>query len=160
MRHCDICKYIYTNMTKNNENVIFRYVKFTNPLSFQSRFKKSRSTYRWPVDNPRHQNTTRTISCKAWNSPVKYPSRESKHDIKKSEGYTFNPTLRDNVQAQKHPWGWAVAEPKLISFRKYSAKSNTNIMISFISQLIVCYYHKFHVPTSCQCYVFTLLNML
>ena len=36
-------------------------------------------------------NTARTISCKAWNSPFKYPSREYKHDIKESEGNKFNP---------------------------------------------------------------------
>ena len=28
----------------------------------------------------------RTISCKAWKSPVEYPGRESKHDIHESEG--------------------------------------------------------------------------
>ena len=33
----------------------------------------------WPMA----PNVARTSSCKAWNSPVEYPSRECKHDIKK-----------------------------------------------------------------------------
>ena len=33
-------------------------------------------------------NTARTISCKAWNFTVEYPSRESKHGIKESEDNT------------------------------------------------------------------------
>ena len=48
--------------------------------------------------NPRQQNTTRTISCKAWNSPVEYPSTESKHDINVAEGNMLNPMLNENVQ--------------------------------------------------------------
>ena len=43
------------------------------------------------VTYPRHQNTARTISCKAGNSPVEYPSIESKHDTKESEGNVSNP---------------------------------------------------------------------
>ena len=34
---------------------------------------------------------SKAISCKAWNSPVEYPSRECKHDIKESKGNLFNP---------------------------------------------------------------------
>ena len=44
-----------------------------------------------------------TNSCKAWNSPVEYPSRESKYDIKEAEGNMFNPKLKGNVQERKHP---------------------------------------------------------
>ena len=43
-------------------------------------------------------NTTRTINCKPRNSPVEYPIRESKHDMKASEGNMFNPLFKENVQ--------------------------------------------------------------
>ena len=35
-------------------------------------------------------NVTRTVSCKAWNSPVDYPNRESKHEINESENVQTN----------------------------------------------------------------------
>ena len=47
----------------------------------------------------------RTISCKAWSSPVEYPSRECKHGIKESKGNMFNPIFKKNVQGRKHPGG-------------------------------------------------------
>ena len=40
---------------------------------------------------------TRTITCKAWNSHVEYPSRECKHDIKESKRNMFNPIFKENV---------------------------------------------------------------
>ena len=45
-------------------------------------------------------NATRTISCKAWNTPVEYPSKESKHDIKESKGSMFNPIFKENVRGE------------------------------------------------------------
>ena len=42
-------------------------------------------------------NATRTISCKAWNSPVEYPSLECKHHIKESKGNMFDPIFKENV---------------------------------------------------------------
>ena len=39
-------------------------------------------------------NTVRTISCKAWNSPVEYTSRETKHDIR-------NPKVTCSIQYWK-----------------------------------------------------------
>ena len=39
-------------------------------------------------------NTAQTISDKAWNSPVEYPSRESKQGLKESEGSMFNPIFK------------------------------------------------------------------
>ena len=33
----------------------------------------------------------------------RYPSREYKHDIKHSQGNTFNPIFKVNVQWRKHP---------------------------------------------------------
>ena len=63
-------------------------------------------------------NATRTISCKAWNSPVEYRSRECKHGIKESEGNMFNPIFKENVQGQKHPGSCEFAEPELVSYRK------------------------------------------
>ena len=63
-------------------------------------------------------NVARTISCKAWNSPVEYLSRECKHDMKESEGNMFNPTFKENVQGRNHPGGSALAEPELLSYIK------------------------------------------
>ena len=59
-------------------------------------------------------NAARTISCKTWNSPVEYPSRECKHAIKESKGNMFNPIFKENVQGQKHPGSCAFAEPELV----------------------------------------------
>ena len=47
----------------------------------------------------------KTISCKAWNYPIEYPSRASKRDIKESEGNVFNRIFKENVQWRKHPGG-------------------------------------------------------
>ena len=63
-------------------------------------------------------NVARTISCKAWNSPVEYPSKECKHDIKESEGNMLNPIFKENVQGRKHPGSCAFTEPELLSYRK------------------------------------------
>ena len=52
--------------------------------------------------------------CKAWNSPVEYPSRECKHDIKESKGNMFSPIVKENVQGRKHPESCAFAEPELL----------------------------------------------
>ena len=56
-------------------------------------------------------NVSRTINCKALNSPVEYPSGEYKHDTKESEGRMFNPIFNENVQGRKHPGSRAFAEP-------------------------------------------------
>ena len=53
-----------------------------------------RTRGKWLIHEP---NTARTISAKAWNSPVDYPSRECKHDIKESEGNVYNPIFKENV---------------------------------------------------------------
>ena len=63
-------------------------------------------------------NAARTISCKAWNFLVEYTSRESRHDIKESEGNMFNPIFKGNAQGQKHQGRCAFAEPELLYFRK------------------------------------------
>ena len=50
-------------------------------------------------------------SCKAWYSPVEFPSRECNHDIKESKGNMSNPIFKENVQGRKHPGSCAFAEP-------------------------------------------------
>ena len=78
-------------------------------------FQKSGHTYRGQVVNlSMVLNAAMTISCKAWNSPVEYPSRECKHDIKESKGNVLNPIFKENVQRQKHPVNCAFAEPNLL----------------------------------------------
>ena len=47
---------------------------------------------------PTAPHDTRTISYKAWNPFVEYPSMECKHDIKESKGNMFNPRFKENVQ--------------------------------------------------------------
>ena len=47
------------------------------------------------------------------NSPVEYPNRECKHDIKESKGNMLNPIFKENVQRQKNPGRCAFAEPDL-----------------------------------------------
>ena len=107
MRH----EYFYIYICKHikNEKVVLHYVKLINPLSFPTRFAKSGPTYRRQPSAP---NTARSISCKAWSSPVEHPSRESKHDIKESQSNMFNPIFKGNVQSRKHPGRCAFAEPK------------------------------------------------
>ena len=58
------------------------------------------------------------MSCKAWNSPVEYPSTESKNDTKKSEDNMFNPIFKGNVPGRQHPGMCAFAEPELLCYRK------------------------------------------
>ena len=63
-------------------------------------------------------NATRTTRCKAWNSPVEYPSRECKHDVKEFGGNIFNSILKENVHGRKHPGSYAFTEPELLSYGK------------------------------------------
>ena len=46
---------------------------------------------------PKAPNVAKTISCKAWNSNVEYPSRECKHDIKYYEGNMFNVISKETI---------------------------------------------------------------
>ena len=63
-------------------------------------------------------NATRTISCKARNSPVEYPCGECKNDTKGSQGNMFIQIYKENVQGRKHPGSCAFAEPDLLRYRK------------------------------------------
>ena len=70
-------------------------------------FQKKWTNIQEASGNSTAPNTARTLSCKAYNFPVEYLSRESKHDIKGSEGNMFNTnskgTSRDkNVQGGAH----------------------------------------------------------
>ena len=67
LSYCEALRYMQ-NVIENNEKVVPRYIKLTNPPLFQTRFPKSGPIYRW------QPNTARTIGCKAWNSPVEYPT--------------------------------------------------------------------------------------
>ena len=63
-------------------------------------------------------NIARTISGKTWNSPVEYPSKECKHNIKEFEGNMLNTIFKENVQEWKHPSSCALAEPELLKLQK------------------------------------------
>ena len=58
-------------MIKTNKELFIHYVNY--PVSFQIILPKLH------IQAP---NTTRTISCKAWNSLIQFPNRKSKHDIR------------------------------------------------------------------------------
>ena len=69
---------------------------------------------KWLIHGTKHR---KTISCKAWNSPVKYSGRKSKHDIKQSESNKFNPIFKGKVQVWKHPGRCAITESELLSHK-------------------------------------------
>ena len=48
-------------------------------------------------------NATRTISCKAWNSPAEYPSWVARCDIKGSDGAMLNLIFWKNMESY-HYW--------------------------------------------------------
>ena len=77
-------------------------------------------------------NATRTISCKAWNSPVEYPSWVARCDIKVSDGTMLNPLSWKKVQGQKHPGRWGIVEHQIYSL-KVLFKTNTNyVMLCYV----------------------------
>ena len=96
-----------------------------------------------------------TISCKAWNSPVEYPCREYKHDIKESKGNMFNPKLEENVQGWKYPGSCACAEPKPLTesqniqfkMKKMATVWYDNICIVYVvwkNKVIQIYFFEYH----------------
>ena len=64
--------------------------------------KKDGPTFRNQMVNPRHQPPQRQSVAKPGYPHVKYPSRESKHDIKESEGNMFNPIFKENIPWWRH----------------------------------------------------------
>ena len=89
-------------------------MKFKSLLSFKLDFQKvdQHTGGKWLVHSTKRRKDT------AWNSPVECPSRECILDIKESEGNMFNPILKLNVQARKHPGSCGFAEPELLSYSK------------------------------------------
>ena len=76
-----MCKYIL-----NNETNVFHSVKLTNPLSFQTRFLKKWTNIEDVSGKSTAPNTTRTrLYVAKSGTPLEYPGKESKHDIKESE---------------------------------------------------------------------------
>ena len=71
-------------------------------------------------------NATRTFSCKAWNSPVEYPSRECKQDIKESKGNIFNPFFKENVQGRKKPGSCALQYQNYLCKESLKCRSKGN----------------------------------
>ena len=101
LSYCETLNTYVKNKIENNEKVVLHYVKLTNQLSFQTRFPKSGPTYRRQMVNPWHQHC-KNNPFQSWDSPVEYPSRESKHEIKEAEGKMFYLTFKENVQGQRH----------------------------------------------------------
>ena len=79
------------SIIENNEIVVMRFVIPTKPPSFQTKFSKMLTNIEEASGQSKVPQThIRTISCKAQNSHVEYPSREYEYDIKESEGNMFN----------------------------------------------------------------------
>ena len=81
-------------------------------------------------------NVTRTISCKAWNSPAEYPSWVARCDIKGSNGTMLNPIFWKKVQRQKHPGRRGIVEHQIPSIKvlfKTNAKSHKHPGIKLLS---------------------------
>ena len=57
------------------------------------------------------------ISCKAWNSPVEYPSWVARCDTKGSDGTMLNPIFWKKVQGQKHRGRWGIVEHQIPSIK-------------------------------------------
>ena len=74
-----------------------------NPTIISNQISKKWTNIQDARDKCTPPNAARTFSCKAWNSPVEYPSSECKHDVKESKGNMFNQIFKENVQRQKHP---------------------------------------------------------
>ena len=74
-------------------------------------------------------NVARTISCKALNSPAKYPSWVARCDRKGSDGIMLNPISWKKVQGQKHSGRWGIVEHQIPSIKvlfKINAKSQAS----------------------------------
>ena len=69
-------------------------------------------------------NATRTISCKAWNSPAEYLSWVARCDIKGSVSTVLNLIFSKKVQGQKHPGRWGIVKHQMPSI-KVLFKTNT-----------------------------------
>ena len=73
---------------------------------------------------------------KAWNSPVEYPSRVARCEIKGSDGTMLNPIFWKKVQGQKHPGRWGIVEYQIPSIKvlfKTNAKSHKHPGIKLLS---------------------------
>ena len=102
---CDIKTYIY----------IYTYAKTVTLKNVYSAVSNLQTNYRLNYISKKSTNiqeasgqsttpnTTRTISCKARNSPVDYPSWEYKFDMEGSDGNVFNPIFFKKVLGRNIP---------------------------------------------------------
>ena len=67
--------------TRNQFIYIYIYIYSSEPWT----------TVHWTNGWSMAPNTVRTISCKAWNSPVKYPNWQFELEIKEFDGNMFHP---------------------------------------------------------------------
>ena len=66
---------------------------------------------------------SRTISCKAWNSPAEYPSLVARCDITGSDGTMLNPIFWKKVQRQKHPRRWGIVVIICAKYKKNPSRA-------------------------------------
>ena len=122
--------------THKKKRFIIHYVKPTAQLLFKIRFPKGGPTCRRQVVNSRTPNVTRTISCKAWNSPAEYLIWVARCDMKGSVSTVLNPIFSKKVQGQKLPGRWGIVEHQIpsIKFFKTNTKSHKHPSIRFLSK--------------------------
>ena len=81
-------------------------------------------------------NVAKTISCKACNTPVEYPSRECKHDIKESKGNMFNLIFKETESSQftalKTSGPWLNIKMSSYQYRKSHCGDKTVVRSSYL----------------------------
>ena len=127
MMYQDIYNCICQNTKKWRYTI--QYVKPTAQLVFKNRFPNNGPTSTTP-------NVARTINCKAWNSPARYPYWVARCDIKGSDGTMLNPISWKKVQEQKHPGMWGIVGYQIPGIKvlfKTNAKSHKHPGIKLLS---------------------------
>ena len=61
------------------------------------------------------------ISCKAWNSPVEYATRECKHDINESKVIMFNSIFKENIQGGGTSRVLCICRTRTTQVKKYQS---------------------------------------
>ena len=108
-------KALWCETIKNNKNVFSFMLYLQTYYHFKLDFQTvdQHTGGKWLIHGTKRHKDNQLQSL-AWNSPVEYPSRDCKHDIKESKGNMLNPIFNESVQGQKHPGSCAFEEPELL----------------------------------------------
>ena len=97
------CEALRCETIKNNKKSCFPLCQTNKPTIILNQISKNWTSIQGASGYSTAPTAARTISCKAWNSPVAYPNIECNYGIKESKGNMFNPIFKENAQGQKHP---------------------------------------------------------